>query len=96
MLGVIVGMAVLALGFFGWTLYRIGQYHHREGGVVAAYRTDFRNCVGSGAGVASCSQYIYSTCLRDPFWRTQQPFSFNLGIDPAAEAQAGCTAATTH
>lgn len=99
LLGVVVGLAVLAAGFFGWSRYRVGQYHHRESAVLTAYRGEYRSCVAGGAGTAGCATQVYAACLADPFWRTDEPFTSGwgfggFGTSGGTEAEVRCRATT--
>jgi hypothetical protein len=79
MLGVVVGLALLALAFFGWSRYRTAQYHHRESAVLTRYKAEYNTCVADRFAVSRCAQQVFTACSADPFWQVQEPFSIGVG-----------------
>jgi hypothetical protein len=77
--GVLAGLVLLALGFFGWSRYRTAQYHHRESTVVARYHAYYRQCLTLGPAASACAERVFDSCTADAFWSVAQPFA--LGFD---------------
>lgn len=95
LLGVVVGLAVLAVGFFGWTRYRVGQYHHRETTVLAGYRAEYRSCLALGSPASYCVSSVDTACAADPFWRGEPPFTLGWGAGGADDGQTRCQSDVT-
>jgi hypothetical protein len=92
LLGVVIGTALLALGFYGWVQYRTGQFHHRADALVARYHQAYEQCVAGGGLAPDCATRVVDACRRDAFWVTGQPFAFLPGSS-AADAAGRCARA---
>jgi hypothetical protein len=75
LLGVLVGLTLLALAFFGWVQYRRGQYHDREKAVIGGYHREYVLCVSAGNAATGCAERVLAACQLDPFWRVAKPFA---------------------
>jgi uncharacterized membrane protein len=89
LLGVIAGLLLVALGFYGWVQYRRSEYQHRQQQVVARYQRSFTLCSAAGTTPALCVDRVLDACMADPFWRVAKPFSFDAGV-AAPDPVAGC------
>jgi hypothetical protein len=72
-LGVIVGVTVLAVGFFGWVQFRTSEYHKREARMLLHYRHDYAACVRQQTAPATCARQLRQLCTQDVFWQREQP-----------------------
>jgi hypothetical protein len=79
LVGVVVGLALCGLAFYGWARYRAVQYHDREASVLARYQYTYKTCLGSGYPGTVCADRIYRACTADDFWQIHEPFSIGLG-----------------
>jgi hypothetical protein len=77
--GVVVGLVLLLLGFYGWVQFRTSQYHDRADAVVARYHHAYALCVAAGSAQEVCTTRAVDACTTDPFWAVGKPFSFDLG-----------------
>jgi hypothetical protein len=84
--GVLVGLLLSVLAFFGWTRWRTAQFHERQDAVLTGYRHLYENCVAGGTAPAYCGQRLMATCTADAFWRVEPPFviDFASRFDDAA------------
>jgi hypothetical protein len=73
LLGVIVGLTLLALCFFGWVQFRTSQYHHRESQMLSRYHSGYVACVRDPLESATCVRQLRDLCVRDVFWHREQP-----------------------
>jgi hypothetical protein len=90
-LGVIVGLTVLAVGFFGWVQFRTSEYHEREARMLSHYRHDYAACVREQVDPAGCAQQLRRLCTRDAFWQREQP-PFLIDLAPQfSTPEARCT-----
>ena len=89
LLGVVVGLTLLALGFYGWARFRSAEYHRREAGVLQHYRSTYRFCLQGGVPASACLASSSAACAADPFWSVTEPFSVDLR-QGSAEAQDRC------
>jgi hypothetical protein len=78
--GVVVGLALVSLAFYGWVQYRQSEYQHRERAVLSRFHQAYALCVTAGNASVSCTDRVMDACVGDPFWTIAKPFSF----DPAA------------
>jgi hypothetical protein len=92
-LGVVMGLVVLSLGFYGWVQYRQSQYHDRERGVLTRYQNDYSLCLKLGQGEFGCARRVYASCQLDPFWSGDKPFA-SAGSAPPDPADR-CGTVTT-
>jgi hypothetical protein len=77
LMGVVAGLTVLAVGFFGWVQYRSSEYHDREAKMLARYRHDYLVCLRDQSASACVSQ-LRELCARDVFWQQEPPFVIDL------------------
>lgn len=91
--GVVVGVVLLLIGFYGWVRYRTGQYHHREELMLSGYRTAVTQCVAAGTPGSTCTTRGYQACLGDLFWLVGKPFALDL-TSPTQEANDRCRSST--
>ena len=75
LLGVVLGLVTLTLGFYGWVQYRQSQYQDREHGVLTRYHDDYSLCLNLGTGDLGCARRVLAACLVDPFWLDGKPFA---------------------
>jgi hypothetical protein len=78
LLGVLVGVTVLALAFLGWVELRTSQYHQREAKMLSRYRAEYATCVGQRLAPDTCAQETRELCMRDTFWQREPPFRIDL------------------
>ena len=76
--GVVIGLALLLIAFYGWVRYRTAQYHREEGQMLARYQQAYTACVTEGGAPASCAIRAHGSCLADSFWLVPRPFSADL------------------
>ena len=90
LIGVLIGLVGVALGFYGWVQHRQSQYADRERTVLTRYHDSFALCLKLGNGEFGCARHVLAACVRDPFWEHGEPFA------PAGSAPADpfgkCTA----
>jgi hypothetical protein len=72
-LGVLVGVTLLALGFFGWVQFRTSQYHQREAHLLSRYRSGYATCLRQQVTPAACALEVRDLCTHDQFWQREQP-----------------------
>jgi hypothetical protein len=90
LIGVVIGVVAVTLGFYGWVQFRQSQYADRERTVLTHYRNDFTLCIKLGTGEVGCARHVLTACMRDPFWRQDKPFA-SAGSAPA-DPFGRCTA----
>jgi hypothetical protein len=94
LLGVVVGLALLAVCFFAWTRYRVAQYHHRESALLTRYHAQYQACTSAGTVAPRCATPIYQACTADAFWGVGEPYTFGLGAD-VDDSATRCRGAVT-
>ncbi|MDT4917280.1 MAG: hypothetical protein QOH89_1980 [Pseudonocardiales bacterium] len=90
LIGVLVGLVALTLGFYGWVQFRQSQYQDRERAVLVRYHDDYSLCLKLGAGDYGCAQRVLAACIVDPFWSDGRPFA-SAGAAPL-DAPGRCRA----
>jgi hypothetical protein len=78
LLGVLVGVTVVALGVFGWVQFRTSEYHQREAKMLSRYRAGYATCVRQQLAPQACAHEVHDLCTRDAFWQRQPPFLIDL------------------
>jgi hypothetical protein len=94
-MGVVAGLVLVAVSFYGWVQYRQSQYEHREQAVLSQYHDAYTLCVTAGNPAFVCANRAQTACQRDPFWATGKPFAFDphaASPDPRARCAAGVAA----
>src|SRR6478672_1608055 len=92
--GVLLGVTLVGVVFFGWVQYRTSQYHGREHALEKRYHAAYVTCMGSGGQTGDCASRVEATCNRDPFWSVAKPFAFLPGA--AADDQSDrCSASVS-
>jgi hypothetical protein len=89
LLGVVVGLALCGLAFYGWVRYRTSQYHDREASVLSRYQYSYDVCLHTGDPQVLCRDRVYRACAADAFWRVHEPFTIGLGAG-LSEAALRC------
>lgn len=77
LVGVVAGLTLLALAFYGWVQYRQSQYHHRQHVVLSRYHAAYTTCVAVGNPAQVCAPRLTTACVLDPFWELGKPFAFD-------------------
>lgn len=75
LMGVVIGLVVVALGFYGWVQHRQSQYADRERTVLTRYHDNFALCLKLGKGEFGCARQVLAACVADPFWANGKPFA---------------------
>jgi hypothetical protein len=89
LMGVVAGLLLVSLGFYGWVQYRQSQYHQREHDVLARYQRSLALCTTAASAPALCAGRVMDACVGDPFWQQSKPFSFDATV-AAPDASARC------
>jgi hypothetical protein len=84
LIGVVVGLVALTLGFYGWVQFRQSQYQDREHAVLVRYHNDYSLCLKLGAGDYGCARRVLAACTVDPFWLGDKPFASAGAAPPDA------------
>jgi hypothetical protein len=90
LLGVVMGLVLVTLAFYGWIQYRQSQYAQRERDLLSRYHDDYTTCLAAGNGSLACARNGLAACVNDPFWRGDEPFA-TAGSTPA-DPNARCRA----
>jgi hypothetical protein len=77
LVGVVVGLVLVSLAFYGWVQYRRSQYTQHERAVLGRYHEAYTLCVAAGNPAFACANRVQNACVRDPFWTTGKPFAFD-------------------
>jgi hypothetical protein len=89
LLGVVVGLALVVVAFYGWVQLRTSQYHGREHAMLLRYQRAYTLCVTAGSVPSTCAAKVYTACRSDPFWAVGLPFT--LDVDSrSSEAALRC------
>lgn len=80
LMGVVAGLLVVSLAFYGWVQYRQSQYHKRERDVLARYQRSYTLCTTIGNSPLVCLDRVMTACADDLFWRVAKPFSFDAQV----------------
>jgi hypothetical protein len=78
LLGVLIGVTVLAVGFFGWVQVRTSDYQKRESQMLSRYRSGYAQCVRQQFAPSTCARDLRALCTRDDFWQQEPPFFIDL------------------
>jgi hypothetical protein len=89
LLGVVIGLALVVLGFYGWVQLRVSQYHDREHAMLQRYQRAYTLCVAAGSMPSTCVAKVYTACRSDAFWTVGRPFAFDLDSQ-SSEAALRC------
>jgi hypothetical protein len=89
LVGVVVGLVLVSLAFYGWVQYRTAQYHDRVAQVVARYHRAYVLCVDQGGTATDCAVRVTGACTRDTFWAGAEPFATVPGTD-SVDAATRC------
>jgi nitrogen fixation-related uncharacterized protein len=79
LVGVVVGLMLVAVAFFGWVAYRRSQYGDHQHAVLSRYHQAYSSCVAIGTPEQFCGARMTAACLLDPFWTIAKPFAFDPG-----------------
>lgn len=89
LLGVVVGIALVLLGFYGWVQLRVSQYHDREHSTLVRYQRSYALCVAGGSVPQTCAAKVYTACRADAFWTVGRPFALEPDSQ-SSEAMIRC------
>jgi len=89
LVGVVLGLALVLVGFYGWVQLRVSQYHQREHAMLVRYQRVYSLCVTAGSTPSNCATKVYNACRADAFWTTGRPFSFAVDAQ-SSEAMLRC------
>jgi hypothetical protein len=78
LLGVLIGLTALAVGFLGWVQFRTSEYHQREAKMLSRYRAGYTTCLRQQLAPTTCAQEVHNLCTRDVFWQREPPFLIDL------------------
>jgi hypothetical protein len=92
LVGVVVGLLLVSLAFYGWVQYRRSQYNERRDAVLGRYHNGYTLCVTAGNYRPSCAASAVNACVRDAFWSITMPFKIDPE-SPGTNAGARCRAA---
>ena len=94
LLGVVMGLVALSLGFYGWVQYRQSQYQDRERAVLDRYQNDYSLCLKVGSGEFGCARRVVASCKVDPFWVGGKPFASAGSAPPNPADRCGTVTAS--
>src|SRR4051794_14744580 len=95
LIGVVLGLVVLTLGFYGWVQMRQSQYQDRERAVLVRYHNDYSLCLKLGTGDYGCARRVLAACLVDTFWAGDKPFASAGAAPPDASGRCRAEALTS-
>ena len=94
LLGVVVGLVLVSVAFYGWVQYRRAQYDDRERAVLSRYHQDYTLCVTAGNAAVGCAARVVNACVADSFWSLAKPFASDpesARDDPLERCRSGAT-----
>jgi hypothetical protein len=95
LLGVVTGLVVVTLAFYGWIQYRQSQYARQQRDLLSRYHVDYTTCLAAGNGSLACARNGLAACVDDPFWRSDEPFATAGSTPPDPDARCRADAITS-
>jgi hypothetical protein len=94
LMGVVVGLLVVALAVWAWADFRRSQYNDHQRAVLSRYHEAYTLCVTAGNPSWACANRLQTACRADPFWKVAKPFAFNPQV-ATAEIATHCRSGVT-